>query len=131
MIMERTDVDNIINTNIKDNTARAIAPVNVRTALSAILDWLGNGSSTDLNVSANTIYAIPEGKLLEKIIIIPSAAITAFSVGNSTGASDIMPAVPLDVNTPNLFDLNVYGYQNKSIWFNGITAAVTIKIYLR
>lgn len=81
--------------------------------------------------TANASYEIAEGKLLEKIVVMPTAALTGFGLGTGDGGFDIQPALPVDAGGAELFLLNIYAKTAKTIWFNGITSETTIKIYLR
>lgn len=132
--MTRTDAENTINQNIKDNTTRDISPAKVRTSMGAILDWVDFSNSAGVetvSANANKKYTIPAGKLLEKIVVIPSAAIAGFGVGTTDGGFEISPALPVADSSAELFSLNIYANADKDIWFNGITSSTTIKIYLR
>jgi len=83
------------------------------------------------NYTGNSSYIIPDNKLLEKVVVIPSANTTAFSIGTTNGGTDILPALPINANNAAVEVLNLYGVSTTTIWFNGITSATQITIYLR
>lgn len=104
-------------------------------------DWMPAGGNFDgryvkispenKSYTADSSYSIPDGRILEKIVVIPSTDLAGFSVGTALSQGDIMPALPIDANDAQLFELNIYANGAMNIWFNGITAQTTIKIYLR
>lgn len=132
--MDRQDVENIINANITDNTTRDITPGKVRTVLDAILDWIdasaAGGGVVTLDVSTATKYTIPAGKKLGAIVVIPNEDMDGFGVGSSSGAFDILPALPV-ADEATEFTLELYADGARDVWFNGITAQTTIKIFLQ
>lgn len=108
-----------------DNSAIASLTQQVQQALAAIQQPIINQYST------NSSYAIPVGTVLEKIVVMPTSNLTSFGVGLTNGGYEISPAVPVNANAADLFELNVYNNGGKIVWFNGITASTTIKIYIR
>jgi len=97
----------------------------------------GTGSSsayspTTISLSADGTYTLPEGYLIWKISILPTAADTV-RIGTTLNGEEVM----MDkVMTPNEYGTNgattdVYAESaDKTIYFTGFTAQATINIYL-
>lgn len=97
----------------------------------------GTGSSsayspTTISLSADGTYTLPEGYLLWKISILPTAADTV-KIGTTLGGDDIMfdkVMIPNEYST-NGTTVDVYAESSdKTIYFTGFTAQATINIYL-
>lgn len=85
---------------------------------------------TILTINQDTTFIIPGGKLMHKIVAIAGESDATFSVGytdltDELVAPDVVPAGSTAIFTVDHYKLNDY-----TIFFNGITAQVTIKIYL-
>lgn len=108
------------------------ATVEETASLQTQINNISTGNAPVTNVyTANSSFTIPDGKILEKIVVISDTAMANFGVGSATNGYDIMPAVAIGINDAELFDLNIYSNGGQTIWFNGIAGKVTVKIYMR
>jgi len=87
---------------------------------------------TTISLSADGTYTLPEGYLIWKISILPTAADTV-KIGTTLAGDDIMfdkVMIPNEYST-NGTTVDVYAQSaDKTIYFTGFTAQATINIYL-
>lgn len=98
------------------------------------IDNLSTGAAPiTITTTGNYQYVIPAGKLLQEIVVLPTADLAGFSVGSTENGSDISPVLPVSASNPDsgTIMMNKYAKTDRSVWFNGITSSTTIKIYLR
>lgn len=100
-------------------------------SLQTQIDEIVSGTVEMISTDANIKYTIPAGKLLEKIVVIPTDDLSGFGIGTQDGGFDIYPVMPVGANAAEVIVINKYGSGDTDIWFNGITSQTTIKIYLR
>jgi len=99
--------------------------------LQSQIDSLQTGNAPIvLNLVADGTYTIPDGKLLEKIAIVPTADIL-LGVGNAADDFSIWPPMNFAGGQASILALDLYANGNRTIYFNGISAPTTLKIYNR
>lgn len=82
-----------------------------------------------IDFAADGSFLIPAGQLLEKMLVKPTAPIS-LKIGTANGLDDIAPQENVDAGG-GLFVLNLPAFADKRIWLSGITAATSLKFYLR
>ncbi len=108
------------------------ATVEETNSLQTQIDNINLGNAPISNIyTVNSSFLIPDGKILEKIVVIGGTSTNNFGIGQTNGGYEVMTGVPIGINDAQLFELNIYSNGGKTIWFNGITGSTTIKIYLR
>lgn len=86
---------------------------------------------TSKTLNENSAVTIPEGKLLQKLVVDPSGDLDAFGVGIGDGGYDILPAIPVASGDAQVFILDLYAKAERTIWINGITSQTNVKIYMQ
>lgn len=82
-------------------------------------------------ISANGSYTIPAGRLLDKIVVIPTADVT-FSIGTSPGGQNIQPPLLYTGGNAEVLVLALYANgADRIIYFTGINSNTTLKFYTR
>ncbi|SEW01801.1 hypothetical protein SAMN05428988_1300 [Chitinophaga sp. YR573] len=80
--------------------------------------------------ATNADYVIIAGRLLEKIVVIPTTDIT-LSIGNLIGEDDIQPGVIFPGGEAAIIYIDAYASVDRHIYFTGIDSETTIKFYIR
>lgn len=105
--MSRTDAENIINLNVKDNNSKEVTPQNVRAAIAAALDYAEflstNGPPDKVTSSVNFSYILRANHVLYKILILSLSGDT-IKIGTTPGGSEIA------------FDINLFEYATR--WYS-------------
>lgn len=91
---------------------------------------IADDSREQLTLTGNYSYFLPDGKVLEKIIVTPIAD-TSLSLGTTSLGSEIMPAMSLAANQAAIIDLGIYAQGDRTIYFNGIVSNTIVKFYKR
>ncbi|KAA2245481.1 hypothetical protein F0L74_05860 [Chitinophaga agrisoli] len=119
-------------------TADAIAALTTAMANKADLvngvlkqeQWPPIITPTEITLNADSSHEMTVASLLEKIIVIPTDTIM-FGIGNAADDNSIWPPMELTAGQAYIFSLELYALDSRTIFFNGITAQTTIKIYNR
>ena len=90
---------------------------------------IGSGP-TEVVYETDGVFLISDGKLLERVVIIPSAD-SDIGIGYAVGIDDIMPTMPLLADRAEVITLSIYAIGDTPIYFTGIVASTTIKLYTR
>ena len=105
------------------------------TGLSADLNAKANTSAvvdlTPVNLSgasATTSHSMAGGKILHKIRIKSTSALTVFKIGTTVGGSEILPSEAVDANTAGIYTLDFDLESATTIYFSGLAGTWTIKI---
>jgi hypothetical protein len=84
-----------------------------------------------LTLSTDDSYTLTAGKILEKIVVIPTADLPGFGIGQSPGGFEILNPIAIPAAEPAVISLNLYAHTNRIVYFTGILSSTTIKIYKR
>ncbi len=92
---------------------------------------IGSSTIEEQTFTADGRYVLRLGDLLEKIVVIPSAAIN-LNIGSVSGGNDILEALPLTANAGNVISLDLFAAStDRDVYFSGITGNVQIRYYRR
>jgi hypothetical protein len=80
--------------------------------------------------NANAVYVIPDGYLLEKMIVLPGVDAN-IRTGNTNGAEDVNPEYPFSAATGEVLVLNLYAKAARTIYINGLPAGSAIIYFKR
>jgi hypothetical protein len=83
-----------------------------------------------INATADYLYTLKAGNLLETVIIIPTADVT-IRIGTSNGGEEVMVETTIPANEPFILDCAVYAVADMPVYINGTTAPTQFLIYKR
>lgn len=90
----------------------------------------GGGAGTPpVIVSGTNTWAVPAGTLIEKLVVIDTAALT-LSAGTTAGSSNLLEAAQCSPAF-TIIATDIYFQNAGSIFFTGMNAETIIKIYRR
>jgi hypothetical protein len=83
----------------------------------------------ELLLTENGSYTVRMNDLLEKIVVIPSTAIT-LSIGNTAADKEILEDLPLQAGVASVIQLDVFAYlTDRQLFFKGISGNTIIRFY--
>lgn len=77
--------------------------------------------------SSNTTMSLSSGDYVLSILVNPTSALSSFSVGSTSGGTDIIPSQPLASGLNN-FSVNYYSSAGGTLYFTGITSSTVITL---
>jgi hypothetical protein len=84
-----------------------------------------NGTSPTAIVDGTT-YAVPAGKKVDSISVVPAAGVRLLTVGYSSGTGEVVDAEEISSNDGASFHVGKYYHAGKTLHFSGFTGSVLI-----
>lgn len=92
------------------------------------LESIINAGKESIDQAQDFSYQVPEGMILEKVLIVPTANLS-LSIGTSDGGQEITPEQVYPANQPSIINLDWYALTNTDIYFTGVSAQTKFVFY--
>lgn len=126
--MTEQQINDLINSNLPDNTVAFITPQKLREVILAITDTLFDNvmvAPATLPVPGSAVFALLAGRMLEFIVVQPTGA-GNIRVGTTAGGAELIDDDP--GGNPLLIRLDYFAHASTTIYFTG---NATVTIYTR
>lgn len=111
------------------NVDVSVQPLNIDVTIAAAGQQGEDGgyaSPAETAVVDGTTYAIPAGKKLDSISVVPAIGARVLTVGYSTGTAEVIDNEDVDSNDGASFSIGKYYHTGKTLHFSGFTGSVLV-----